>query len=81
MRSKSSNRNRIRDNIQMKELIILTEILGVILLLFVSGILSLVIVHLIVGEPGTKGIKSDSFVSKKTGKKHTAIKQREEHIV
>jgi hypothetical protein len=67
----------------MKELIILTpiEILGVIVMLFVSLILSLAIVHLTVGEPGTKGIKPDSFVSKKTGKKHTAIKQREEHIV
>ena len=57
------------------------EILGVIAVLLVSGILSLAIVHLTVGEPGTKGIKPDSFVSKKTGKKHTAIKQREEHIV
>ena len=59
----------------------INEILGVIAVLFVSGILSLAIVHLTVGEPGTKGIKKETYVSKKTGKKHTAIKQREEHIV
>jgi hypothetical protein len=57
------------------------EILGVIGMLFVSGILSLAIVQLTVGDGGSKGIKKEKYVSKKTGKTHTALQQREEHIV
>ena len=57
------------------------EILGVIAVLFVSGILSLAIVQLTVGDGGSKGIKKEKYVSKKTGKTHTALQQREEHIV
>jgi hypothetical protein len=49
--------------------------------LLVSGVISLAVVNLLTGTSGSKGIKKEKYVSKKTGISHTAIKQREEHIV
>lgn len=59
----------------------INEILGTIVVLLVSGVVSLAIVNLLTGTSGSKGIKKEKYVSKKTGISHTAIKQREEHIV
>jgi len=54
-------------------------LVAIVIVVFIA--VGQLIVTVITGDGGTKGISKDTYFGRKTGKQYTAEKSREEHIV